>query len=150
MLAAPCFNWVKPNDFSSIMLHGLKAVHDRLPRDLPHSLSQTHVFGESNWMEGSARGWSWHSRKREAAPALSPVMQSACFLFSLDISSLVLVGVELICVLSWFLPSLGFSSSVAPSLFLCHIMKRFLCLYDHMLNVFLSFACLLKFKFKDI
>lgn len=106
MLAAPCFNWVKPNDFSSIMLHGLKAVHDRLPRDLPHSLSQTHVFGESNWMEGSARGWSWHSRKREAAPALSPVMQSACFLFSLDISSLVLVGVELHHLCSVLIPSL--------------------------------------------
>lgn len=156
MLTAPCFNWVRHNDFSSLMLHGLRAVHERLPGDLRRSLSQAHVFwgkgaewrGQPEAEAGTAGNkkqnqlchwWQWHQ------PVLW-LLSGFCPLCCLGLSSN-------LCVLH------SFSCHVSPpqqfsSLFLFHIAKRSFCSYVHMLNISLSsawfFFFFLKFRFKDI
>lgn len=149
MLSAPCFNWVRHNDFSSIMLHGLKAALRGSPGTCSVAFPKHMFLGKSSWMEGSARGWSWHSRKQEAEPVLSLMtVTSACSLVAFRILSLVLAGVELQPLWSPLLLLPCFFTSAVPLLF--HIAKGSFCSYVHMLNIFLSPACFLKFRLKDI
>lgn len=149
MLAAPCFNWVRHNDFSSIMLRGLKAAHEGLPGDLP--FPSTCFFGESSWMEGSARGWSWHSRKQEAEPALSLMtVTSACSLLAFRILSLLLAGVELqpLCSPLLLLPCSSTSAVPLPlSVLYCKKVFLFICSHTKHFLIFCLF--LKKFRFKD-
>lgn len=133
---------------TSIMLHGLKAVHERLPGDLQCSLSPAHVFGEKWLDEGSARGWSWHSRKREAEAALALMaVTSASSLVAFRVLSLVLAGVELqpLCSPLLLLPCFSTSAVPLPHIAEFHIAKRSFCSYVHMLNISLSSACLFFF-----
>lgn len=100
-------------------------------------------LGERSWMEGSARGWSWHSRKQEAEPALSLMaVTSTSSLVAFRILSLVLAGVELQPLCSPLLLLPCFSTSAVPLplsvsyckkvfLFICSDAKHFLifCLF---------------------
>jgi len=143
-LAAPCFNCMKHNDCSSIMLHGLRAVRERLPGDLQHSLSWARGF----WGKKQNGGVSQRLKlaQQAASSSTSSVTDGAISLLSVrfQILSLVLAGVELQPWLSLLLSFLLFFTLVVP---LPHSVSHYegVSLYVHMLNIFLPFACIFFF-----
>lgn len=149
MLAAPCFNWVRHNGFSSIMLHGLRAALRGSPGTCSVAFPKHMFLGKSSWMQGSARGWSWHSRKQEAEPVLSLVtVTSACALVAFRILSLVLAGLELqpLCSPLLLLPCFS-TSAVLPSPPVSYCKRVFLFICSHAKH-FLIFCLCFKIQIK--